>query len=76
MGIGSMSVEKSKAVPKALWLALIFVGMMSAYSDIHRPRLLREDAGRGPARTRAAHLAPPQALNGILPERPETTLRR
>jgi len=71
-----MSVEKSKAVPKALWLALIFVGLMTAYGDMCRQRPLRADAGHGPARTRAAHLAPPQALNGILPERPETTLRR
>ena len=71
-----MSVEKSKAVPKALWLALIFVGMMTAYSDIRRPRPLRADAGHGPARTRAAHLAPPQALNAAVPDRPETTLRR
>lgn len=64
-----MGIGKSNAVPKAFWLALIVVGMTTAYDDIRRQRSVRDNAELGVAGVRAARLTAPQALAQNPPDR-------
>ncbi len=71
-----MDVEKSKAVPKALWLALILIGMITAYSDFRHQRPVREGAERGLSRMRDARLSATEAFNDDALDRSGATSRR
>ncbi len=53
----AMEVEKSKAIPKALWLALLLVGLMTSYNDLKPRRMTRADASSIETKIHAARLA-------------------
>lgn len=75
MGIG-MGIGKSRAVPKAFWLALVVVGMTTAYDDIRRQRPVRENATFGAIKIRAAGLSAPPPLSPNEPDRRTPAPRR
>ena len=53
----AMEVGKSKAIPKALWLALLLVGLMTSYNDLKPRRMARADAASIETKIHAAQLA-------------------
>lgn len=53
----AMGVDKSKAIPKALWLALMLVGLMTSSNDLKPRRMARADASSIETKIHAARLA-------------------
>ena len=53
----AMEVEKSKAIPKALWLALMLVGLMTSSNDLKPRRMARADASSIETKIHADRLA-------------------
>jgi hypothetical protein len=53
----AMEVGKSKAIPKALWLALLLVGLMTSYNDLKPRRMARADASSIETKIHSARLA-------------------
>jgi hypothetical protein len=53
----AMGVDKSKAMPKALWLALLLVGLMTSYNDLKPRRMARVEASSIETKIHDARLA-------------------
>ena len=71
-----MGIGKSKAVPKALWLALIVVGVMTAYDDIRHQRPGLDNAGYAANKIHAVGLTMPQTLAENAPDQHGPSRRR
>lgn len=71
-----MSVGKSKAVPKAFWLALLLLGMTIARDDFRRLRAMRAEPVRAGFKTAPTRLTAPQTLAAITSYQNSATLHR
>jgi len=72
MRIENIGLGKSRA----FWLALIVVGMTTAYDDIRRQRPVRENAALGAIKIRAAGSSAPPVLAQNGPDRRTPAPRR
>jgi hypothetical protein len=67
----AMGVESSKAIPKAFWLALLLVGLMTHYSDLRPRRMARAEASPIETKISSTRLA-----QGTLPDSERETAHR